>query len=253
MMFQRGLFFLPLVCFAVGMQVPTPEVKYAAGSNDGPLTPANECDFYSCNDLVYELAARNGQRVQLGQCSSPAGGADNYFCYVNEDSSCEKKQTDLGWVSFEPCKAGNAVGTRAAPSTNVLDDEFVVVEEASPNANIESCDFNACNGLLIDVVDPESENGTTIRLGECLSTVFDEEFCFVNEDSPCPKKKGKLEGSYLAFEPCKDPARPNNRFFGVLTVSASKAACGFFGYECSFLDDYGNYVGGAIDLIWSFG
>ena len=113
MMFQHGLFFLPLVCFAVGMQVPTPEVKYAAGSNDGPLTPANECDFYSCNDLVYELAARNGQRVQLGQCSSPAGGADNYFCYVNEDSSCEKKQTDLGWVSFEPCKAGNAVGTRA--------------------------------------------------------------------------------------------------------------------------------------------
>jgi len=114
MMFQRGLFFLPLVCFAVGMQVPTPEVKYAAGSNDGPLTPANECDFYSCNDLVYELAARNGERVQLGQCQNAFPEYEDktqLFCFVNADSSCDKKPSSMfpgKYVSAEACRAPNA-------------------------------------------------------------------------------------------------------------------------------------------------
>jgi len=101
MMLKRVLFFLPLICLVVSHpQGPILTDKHPA---ETPLTPADQCDYYSCNGHTVELH-QGGQKVELGQCLTPVGGNEEaFFCYVNADSSCKKIATEHGFISVQPC------------------------------------------------------------------------------------------------------------------------------------------------------
>merc|ERR1712020_103124 len=92
------------------LQFPVFE-KFPAGFDGWPHTPPEECDGFSCNALEYHMVQQdNGTTIVLGQCQSDFPETD-FFCFVNEDSSCAKNESEIfsgRFVSFEPCKAHNA-------------------------------------------------------------------------------------------------------------------------------------------------
>jgi len=94
----------------------------------------------------------------------------------------------------------------------VTANDLNVVQSASQDKPKDICNFNACNELEFSV----DVNSNTIPFGECKSQGDSgEHFCFVNEDSVCPKTEfiGK-PGTYASYEPCK--SHPGKRFWGSL-------------------------------------
>merc|ERR1712018_1098287 len=87
---------------------------YPEGFEGAPLTPADECDGYSCTGLEYKLPNKitirnkDGVAVEkdvfIGQCNSnfPEFKADTeeVFCFVNEDSSCAKRNLTCSKVNL---------------------------------------------------------------------------------------------------------------------------------------------------------
>jgi len=89
-------------------------------------------------------------------------------------------------------------------------DDFIVVDEALPDQQTTICDFTACNGLLMNFAE---STGLKDTLGQCQSyNLNGEAYCFVNEDSSCPKLAydGK-PGSFISTQPCTDPRAPKPR------------------------------------------
>ena len=67
------------------------------------------------------------------------------------------------------------------------------------------CNLSACNGLIFSTMAKDIK----IQFGECKSEVplFGAEgaFCFVNQNSVCPKISSKSNpGIYVSTEPCKE-------------------------------------------------
>merc|ERR1712038_1206539 len=97
----------------------------------------------------------------------------------------------------------------------IISVEMSINTEAGNAAN-DICDYTACNGLTYKT----ELNGTTIIIGQCLSTLTEEKesaFCFVNEDSICPKTSlDSFPGVFTSSEPCKDPRAPKPRFWAAL-------------------------------------
>merc|ERR1739848_198668 len=143
-MLKRIFFLVSMICMVAShpqvasetykINVPGPDgtlqqidlsQTYPEGFEGAPLTPADECDGYSCTGLEYKLPNKitiinkDGVAVEkdvfIGQCNSnfPEFKADTeeVFCFVNEDSSCAKKKSNVfkgKFVSSEPCRAANA-------------------------------------------------------------------------------------------------------------------------------------------------
>ena len=106
-------------------------------------------------------------------------------------------------------------------------DDFVVIDEALPDQQTTICDFTACNGLLMKFAE---STGLDDTLGECQSyNLNGETFCFVNEDSSCPKLAydGK-PGSFISTQPCTDPRAPKPRFLftSIAAIVAATAIAG---------------------------
>ena len=102
-------------------------------------------------------------------------------------------------------------------------DELKVVVEANPSPEKNICDYSACNGLELET----QINGKSVIFGQCqhpldyLSGDCKEidKFCFVDEDSVCPKVPSKLKpGSFISTKPCEDNiyVTKNDEFFGQL-------------------------------------
>ena len=104
-------------------------------------------------------------------------------------------------IHFHPCSINHQF-------IHSFSDDFVVLNEALPDKQTTICDFTACNGLLMKFAE---STGLKDTLGQC--SVYDldgESFCFVNEDSSCPKLAydGK-PGSFISTKPCTDPRAPS--------------------------------------------
>jgi len=131
-MLKLFAFFIPFVCLVASLpqgpsfditvtspngvtkQIPI-RVKFPEGLDGAPHTPANECDGYSCTGLEYELIDKiDGKSVILGQCQNAFPEYEDktqLFCFVNADSSCDKKPSSMfpgKYVSAEACRAPNA-------------------------------------------------------------------------------------------------------------------------------------------------
>jgi len=112
-MLKQVLFFLPLMCLVASHPRPQEVEISQTFEAEVPLTPADQCDYYSCNGLQLELNHINGQKVEAGQCLiNVDGDPKKFFCYVNEDSVCEKTKTEFGYISYEPCNHPTAVVRR---------------------------------------------------------------------------------------------------------------------------------------------
>merc|ERR1739847_142995 len=131
-MLKLFAFFIPFVCLVASFpqgpsfniavtspngvtnQIPIRE-KFPEGIDGAPFTPANECDGYSCSGLEYELIDKiEGKSVILGQCQNAFPEYEDdiqSFCFVNADSSCDKKPSSVfpgKYVSAQACRADNA-------------------------------------------------------------------------------------------------------------------------------------------------
>merc|ERR1712018_47386 len=115
-MLKLFAFFIPFVCLVASLpqgpsfditvtspngvtkQIPIRE-KFPEGIDGAPFTPANECDGYSCTGLQYEYIDKiDGKSVLFGQCQNgfPEYEDDTQvFCFVNADSSCDKKLSNV--------------------------------------------------------------------------------------------------------------------------------------------------------------
>ena len=79
-------------------------------------TKSDVCDFRACNGMVLAPNITNSLTV-FGQCdeSFPLDEATNtYFCFVNEDSVCDKTPSDFllpgTFISTIPCEDPNRSG-----------------------------------------------------------------------------------------------------------------------------------------------
>jgi len=79
------------------------EVTKASGSEGSP----DVCNFKSCNGEQYSFENEYGNdTLTMGQCQMELGPGSGLFCFVNEDSVCEKKESSKQgkFISFEACK-----------------------------------------------------------------------------------------------------------------------------------------------------
>ena len=112
--------------------------------------------------------------------------------------------------------------------------------EAENEVSSDVCDCSACNGMILK---PNISNARA-SLGQCdesfpLDDLTKTYFCFVNEDSPCPKRRADFlhPGSFISTLPCED-----ERGCGAVTrlgffKKAVNWFAGIFGYD----DVYGMY------------
>merc|ERR1739848_200141 len=100
-------------------------LNFPEGIDGAPQSPAEFCDGYSCTGLEYKLPIQlKGKDVFIGQCQSnfPEFRDEEFFCFVNEDSSCNKKPSTAfpgKFVSSEPCR------TPSAPKRRGLGDNIL--------------------------------------------------------------------------------------------------------------------------------
>merc|ERR1712018_516635 len=119
-MLNRIILLLPFLCLVASKPQETPlAITYGGKQYMAlldkpavvPATPPNECDGYSCNGIEYKVVTNNTD-LFLGQCQTPLPDAGNdTFCFVNEDSACEKTKMDQfqgKYISTEPCQAINS-------------------------------------------------------------------------------------------------------------------------------------------------
>jgi len=119
-MLNRIILLLPFLCLVASKPQETPLAVTYGGKQYlalldkpavVPATPPNECDGYSCNGIEYKVVTNNTD-LFLGQCQTPLPDAGNdTFCFVNEDSACEKTKMDQfqgKYISTEPCQAINS-------------------------------------------------------------------------------------------------------------------------------------------------
>merc|ERR1712168_144215 len=74
------------------------------------------CDFKSCNGMVIKFKNETGIEFEQGECGSvlkkkEEDEKEEAFCFVNEDSSCEKVSYPLKpgtFASVQPCKDSRA-------------------------------------------------------------------------------------------------------------------------------------------------
>lgn len=152
-------------------------------------------------------------------------GLEHFGCPVDPEDNSRR------WCSTEVDENGEHVSGKekygfcldTCPTSLNIDD-FVVLNEALPDQQTTICDLTACNGLLMKFAESTGLNGT---LGQCSVSLDGESFCFVNEDSSCPKQAfdGK-PGSFVSSKPCTDPKAPSKRFVitGIIAAIAGAAA-----------------------------
>ena len=77
---------------------------------------ADVCDFSSCNGFLLETEKFQGKTYTAGQCQFSIN-EDESFCFVNEDSMCDKFPTEFDGIftSSVPCEDERAPKPRFFP------------------------------------------------------------------------------------------------------------------------------------------
>jgi len=99
------------------------EVTKASGSEGSP----DVCNFKSCNGEQYSFKNEYGNdTLTMGQCQSELGPESGLFCFVNEDSVCEKVESSKGgqFISYEACKDAPPSFTRRNWFTDWISNAF---------------------------------------------------------------------------------------------------------------------------------
>ena len=77
----------------------------------GDITLENVCDFTACNGLVFKRKIF-GRTFTFGECQTSLEKKDDRFCFVNENSVCEKIPSNIEsgtYVSTLPCEDKQAI------------------------------------------------------------------------------------------------------------------------------------------------
>jgi len=119
-MLNRIILLLPFLGLVANMPQEIPFAltfggkQYIAKLDKGyvaPATPSNECDGFSCNGKEYKVITE-ADDFSLGQCQiNLPDDEEGFWCFVDENSSCEKTPMDEfqgQYISTQACKADNA-------------------------------------------------------------------------------------------------------------------------------------------------
>jgi len=83
--------------------------------------------------------------------------------------------------------------------------DYIAVPQTAVNKTISSsCNADSCNGLLYKVI--FEGDGDDVSIGECRVNIpgGNQLFCFVNEDTDCPKEENEnFPGQYISTLPCE--------------------------------------------------